>query len=216
MKVYIGPYKNWIGPYQFIKIFKPLFSIFSKNEEKWESFEDWFSETKFAKIFNFINKIKPDRKINIRIDDYDVWSLDNTLARIIHPCLIKLKENLHGGPSVDDEDVPDDLKRTSARPLTQKELDSGSVDENWFKRWEYVLDEMIYAFVSELHPDWDSQYETGVSDFSLEKDENTGLTSFKLGPKHTLETDTESMEKAWDRRKNGLRLFGKYYHNLWD
>jgi hypothetical protein len=36
------------------------------------------------------------------------------------------------------------------------------------------------------------------------------------GPNHTLKIDTEAMEAGWARRKNGMRLFGKYFSNLWD
>ena len=32
------------------------------------------------------------RKININIDGYDCWNLDNTLAHIIYPALIHLKK----------------------------------------------------------------------------------------------------------------------------
>ena len=48
-------------------------------------------------------KIGPHRKnraFNIHIDDFDVWSLDYTLACIIHPALIRLKETKHGYPEL--------------------------------------------------------------------------------------------------------------------
>ena len=57
-----------------------------------------------------------DREIDVTIDNYDLWNLDNTLAYIIHPALVKLKEIKNGAPKVDDEDVPEHLKSTSAPP----------------------------------------------------------------------------------------------------
>ena len=33
-----------------------------------------------------------ERKVNIRIDNYDLWSMDHTLSLIILPMLKKLKE----------------------------------------------------------------------------------------------------------------------------
>jgi hypothetical protein len=61
--------------------------------------------------------------------------------------LKQLKETKHGAPFVDDEDVPEELKSTSAPP----KKDDWDVDDNHFKRWDYVMDEMIYAF--ETDPD---------------------------------------------------------------
>lgn len=87
---------------------------------------------------------KGERKVSIHIDDFDVWNLDHTLALIIHPALMKLKEIKHGSPFVDDEDVPEKLKSTSAK----SKKNNYDVDSNHHKRWDYVLNEMIFAFDS--------------------------------------------------------------------
>ena len=92
------------------------------------------------------------RKINIRIDKYDTWSMDSTLALIIHPMLIQLKQTKHGSPWIDDEDVPEELRSTSAPPK-ENEWDT---DDNHHARWDWVLDEMIWAF--ETHLDDESQF----------------------------------------------------------
>ena len=31
-----------------------------------------------------------------------------------------------------------------------------------------------------------------------------------------LKVDREGLQKHWDRKRNGYRLFGKYYEALWD
>ena len=80
-----------------------------------------------------------NRKISVKLHKWDSWNADNTIAIIAHPLLIQLKETKHGAPLVDDEDVPDELKSTSAPP---KENDY-DVDGNHFKRWDWVMDEMI-------------------------------------------------------------------------
>jgi hypothetical protein len=90
----------------------------------------------------FIGKHKEksdDRKVSVRIDDHDVWSLYNTLALIIAPALKKLKEQKHGAPDVADDDVPTKLKSTSCRKKKKNEWDT---DSNHFKRWDYVLDDL--------------------------------------------------------------------------
>lgn len=76
------------------------------------------------------------RKIEVKIDPYDVWNLDNTLAHIIYPALVVLKEHKHGTPSTDAEDAPG---------IVFEEAES----EPWNSaRWEYILDEMIWTFKS--------------------------------------------------------------------
>jgi len=164
----------------------------------------------------FLNR---KRKIDIRIDYYDVWSMDHTLSMIVHPMLLKLKEVKHGSPFVDDEDVPEHLRSTAAPELTQDQKDYGHTDALFHDRWAWVLDEMIYAFASNLDDDWDDQFETGVRDYIDIEEPHLKfgkVYSMKEGPNHTFKVDHEAMKAGWDRRKNGMRLFGKYYHNLWD
>ena len=49
--------------------------------------------------------------------------MDHTLAMIIVPMLKQLKETKHGAPFVDDEDVPEELKSTSA-PAKENDWDT--------------------------------------------------------------------------------------------
>lgn len=98
-----------------------------------------------------IGPYRKNRKIEVRIDAYDVWNMDHTLALIILPMLKQLKESKMGAPFVDDEDVPEELKTTTASPK-ENEWDT---DENWFKRWDFVLDEMIFAFSYHVDADAD-------------------------------------------------------------
>ena len=50
-----------------------------------------------------IGPYRKNRAYHIHIDDWDVWSLDYTLATIIHPALIRLKEINHGYPELWEE-----------------------------------------------------------------------------------------------------------------
>lgn len=68
--------------------------------------------------------------------------------------LKQLKETKQGAPYVDDEDVPEHLRK-SAAPPTENEWDT---DDNHFKRWDYVLDEMIFAFESKQNCTWVEKY----------------------------------------------------------
>lgn len=79
--------------------------------------------------------------------------MDHTLSYIIVPMLKQLKETKHGAPFVDDEDVPEYLRSTAAKPK-ENEWD---VDEFHFDRWDWVMDEMIWSF-EHMYNDWETEY----------------------------------------------------------
>lgn len=223
MKVKIGPYTNYIGPFQIaekILFWKDKYKINEQNPAECHKDSDDIYE-----LGEKLNKVKwlvklcgwynsrQKRKISVKIDSYDTWSVDNTLAFIIVPLLKQLKEHKMGGPYVDDEDVPEELRSTSAPPLTEEEQNSGIPDENHFKRWEWVLDEMIWAF--EQHAsDWEEQYYSGESDIQFEKTED-GFSKMVHGPNNTFKVDHEGKAKHQERMDNGRMLFAKYYECLW-
>ena len=128
----------------------------------------------------------PEQKVSVRIDDHDTWSMDHTLAHIVLPMLVQLKRTHHGAPFTDDEDVPEELRSTSAPPK-EKEWDT---DDNHFKRWDWILDEMIWAFNQKCRDDWMDDY-----DYSW--------------------ASVEAIVHQ-ERMTNGFKLFGKYYESLWD
>lgn len=157
-------------------------------------------------------KSKKDRKVSVRIDYYDVWSLDHTLAIIIHPALLKLAEHKHGSPYVPDEEVPEHLRRSSAPPVKN----DWETDENFHKRWDWVLQEMIWAFGQEIaEPHWEEQFHSGTHDIQF-KDNGDGTSTMVRGPRDTHGFDKEGWKAHSARMENGFRLFGLFYRNLWD
>jgi hypothetical protein len=131
-----------------------------------------------------------DQKIEVHIDKWDTWSMDHTLAPIILPMLIQLKETKHGAPDVDLEDVPEGLRPTNTEEWQKLYNETGDTDDKFFERWDWVLDEMIYAF-----------------DCKANKDDV--YMRFDID-------DRDGMKQEQERISNGFRLFGKYYENLWD
>ena len=196
MKVNIGPYINrWTSSVYTDYMNKhygyhwPEYGskgLNNKVEPLREAFLERLEDT-LQWIYNHTINLYLDRKqrrVKIKIHNYDTWSMDHTLALIVLPMLKQLKETKHGAPSVDDKDVPKELKSTSALPK-ENEWDT---DDNHFKRWDYVLDEMIYAF-----------------DCKVNKHEP-----------YIRFDDKEYIDKEQTRISNGFRLFGKYYESLWD
>lgn len=218
MKVYLGPYpKEYLRARFFDRYMDKKYEYMWPDVEeftKWEYFL-WKLEGALNAFYRVtINKVlrHGKRTEKVRIDKYDVWSADYSLALIILPVLKMLREYKHGHPWVDDEDVPEELRSTNAPPVESEWV----WDENAPKRWDWVLNEMIHTFECCVDDEWDNQFYSGQPDYTWEKTEDGEYYQAKEGPNHTFKVDRERMEKAWDRRKNGLRLFAKYYHNLWD
>ncbi len=208
MKIFLSNYIDYIGPYQLAQ--KLLFwkdkdssqvndlghflkhgyvqSEEQKKEEDERNFSLFFTFTDFLENDNN----KPSTKLNdfcewlytklkrvefVSVDKYDVWNMDQTLAKIIHPMLVRLKETKQGSPNVDLEDVPEYLRPSDSQYNYYEE---GELDVYFHDRWDYVVDTMIYAFnaiAKQLDED-DDYYEP-------------------------------------ETIKEGLRLFGKYYQDLW-
>ena len=194
MKVTLGPYRDWIGPYQIadaVFFWVPKYRFddpLDISSEPWayrtrEKFGDWLNEKQWLVDFcNWIDKFKK-RKIKVQIDPWDTWSMDHTLAYIIHPMLVQLKEKNHGYFSTDPEDAQGIGKEPSDDP------DSAYC----YDRYNFVMDEMIWTFEQLKGDDYgyDLFYKDGEWDF-------------------------EGRQKYEERINNGLRLFGKYFRGLWD
>ena len=158
----------------------------------------------------FLDKIHP--QINyVKLDRWDTWSMDHTLADIILPMLKQLKETKHGAPFTDDEDVPEYLRSHMAQPK-EYEWDTDSLH---FQRWDWILAEMIWAFEQKVQDDAEGQFF-----------DHSAYDGSRLGDQEYLNDITNNVSKvkydkvgheAWSKRKaNGFRLFGKYYEALWD
>ena len=202
MKVYLSKYRyHWISPYTVLE------KVFFWREIDYDEpiIDKWSDRLTpicqgIQKVLDFIHP-----KINyVKIDRWDTWSMDYTLSFIVVPMLKQLKETKHGAPFVDDEDVPEELKSTSAPP---KENDYDT-DDNHFKRWDWALNEMIWAFEQNLDNNSEEKFFDHAEWDEKEKDFGKNL--------HKIKIDQPGLKAHQDRKANGFRLFGKYYQGLWD
>ncbi len=223
MKVYISKYRyHWYSPYKMLEKI-----LFWKDWENIDYDTPWVEKwsdrlTPIAKAIQAVLDFIHPRVEYVKIDYWDSWSMDHTLSLIILPMLRQLKATKQGSPFVDNEDVPEELKSISAPP----KVNEWDTDDNHHKRWEYVLDEMIFAFEHKLDDTWQDKFYSGESDWQWKKLDETvynpvtkkveGLSQMVEGPNHTFKCDYLGMQKVQDRIKNGFRLFGKYYEGLWD
>jgi hypothetical protein len=154
----------------------------------------------------FIGNYQDDgspRQEDVFLDKWDSWNADHTIALIAAPLLQQLKLTKHGSGMVDDEDVPEELRSTSAPPK-ENEWDT---DANLHKRWDWVLDEMIWAMTEHADGTGDSKF----YDHS-EVDEEADL----MVQVAQIKCDREGLEAYEARKQRGFELFGKYFQNLWD
>ena len=238
MRVKIGNYTSWFGPYQLAE--KLMFWVpkekdehgFPHTADRVHKFGEWLAHGSIEPdpevgelysmwedrpttwLYKFLRWIdsKKKRTIKVHIDRWDIWSMDHTLAYIVLPMLKQLKATKHGAPYIDPKECPPELK---PKKQTKKQKDNGETDSTHFERWDWVLDEMIFAFESKLDDSWEEQFETGEYDLQWKKLED-GNSQMVHGPKHTREYDWEGRKAYQERISNGFRLFGKYYENLWD
>ena len=151
----------------------------------------------------------------IRIDPWDTWNMNTTLAKIILPMLQQLKLTKHGSPG----DLPE-FQQTSDHSH-QRCFDFYGEDNElaWAKghqHWESILDHIIWSF-EQLLCDWEAQYwivhpELDLSDYP--EDEGKELTPVRW--KVEGECDWAGRMKHQERINQGLKLFGEYYQGLWD
>lgn len=143
------------------------------------------------------------RQEDVFLDEWDSWSADHTIALIAAPLLQQLKLTKHGSAMVDDEDVPEELRSTSAPP---KEND-WDTDDNLHKRWDWVLDEMIWAMTEHAECTSDGKF----FDHS-EVDEEADI----MEQVAQIKCDYEGLDAYNARKQRGFALFGKYFTGLWD
>ena len=222
MKVYRSNYRHhWVSPYTILKVI----CFWEKDDDVFYNHGD-IPGHKYDKWVNFLNPfcvawnkfldfVHP--QINyVKIDRYDTWSMDHTLADIILPMLKQLQKDKHGAPFVDDEDAPMELQS-----WTSPAKDEYDTDGHHFARWDYVLNEMIFAFECKVDDTWQEKFSSGEIDHktvACKWDENGKATMYQWidGPNHTYKLDFDGMQEVQKRITNGFRLFGKYYEALWD
>jgi len=260
MKVKIGGYPAWIGPYQIAEKIIWWADKYDDNDvwaDRQHRLGTWLAQDRkgndswLAKTCAWIHKHWQnggERRVSVRIDPTDVYSADHTLAQIIAPTLRMLKAKKNGSPNIDNDDLPEHLRMDAYElrvfndghwdhSLNATEPDKAAANKKFHAGWDWVLDEMIWAFTQHERGNWDDQFHSGEHDMLWQKidvhgtpigepvartsdapsDDQRGdhLWQMLRGPKDTHAYDSDGA-KAWSARMaNGRRLFAKYYEALW-
>ena len=128
----------------------------------------------------------------IEVDDWDIWNVDYTLACVIHPVLLKYRENLTGYPELWEDGMI--TSHNYDRQLHFDIFDEKVERDYLIKKWKDTVDKMCRAF-----------------GMIVEKEtwEDTGLD------KSYHESKIRETE-YYEAIDEGLALFAKHYHSLWD
>ena len=211
MKVELGPYRNWIGPFQIADWLQHI----GISEDRCYKIGKVLAETWLNDLCTWIHS-KKERKIKIRIDPYDSWGADATIAMIAVPLLKQLKATNHGTPMVDWEDssfTKEEWEKIGKHIMGEGDLtedEAAWADAAHQAVWAHIQDEMIYALERCYDDSWEEKYFTRVP---MRPDDNLSKT---LGVDYSLDIDMAGMRKEQERVSAGLRLFGKYFQALWD
>ena len=167
---------------------------------------------------------KEGRKVNIQVDNYDFWSLDSSLALIILPCLLALKDNKHGVPNefVDVGGADYDAQQ-SFDFYTETHNEAWDIGS---KRWDETLDKMIWSFYQIALVDYENKYHHGKGDYDWVKSDKQFLNPVTGKIEDTYRMVDNNPKEHWvdidgyklhnERIQEGLDLFAKYFRNLWD
>lgn len=206
MRVKIGDYTTWFGPYHLaeaICFWAPKAKDEFEREDfpEWvDKFGDWIAKTPIANFLQWIYDVK-ERKIKVKVDEWDLYSADHTLALVILPVLKEYRKSKRYG-------IPMNLD-ISYIPLD----DEG--EEKMMQDWNNILDKMIWSFEQIINS------EANLDDFWIEKpdfDNCEKCSDFidKINSGSGGRYDYEARKAYDDKIQEGLDLFGKHFRSLWD
>lgn len=147
------------------------------------------------------------KKTSIKIDSWDTWNCDRTIALIVFPMLVQLKQNKQGIPiefSQVGGELHDSQQSFDFYYDTYDESFQLGVDE-----WNKVLDKIIWSFYQLGFDDNLEKYDNGVSNIEF-----VGNLLVERNPDYWHDFVGSKLHE--DRIQEGLDLFGKYFRSLWD
>lgn len=165
-----------------------------------------------------------DRHITVEIENFDTWSLDHTLALIILPALIQLKNTKQGVPS-EFADTGGDGSSNQYCFEFYSETTRYAFDQK-AKQWDEILDKMIWSFQQLVEDEYDDLYHHGKPEYDFVKTDKQITNPISGKVEDTFQMVDKNPKEHWydyvghrmheQRIQEGLDLFGKYYRNLWD
>lgn len=172
--------------------------------------------------FRNFNKGPKERKVEVKVERWDTYSMDHTAALIILPLLLQLKQTKHGVPGGFTERVGGDFDNNLTFDFIKE--DDNEVFDKLCDKWDEILDKMIWSFQQLVDDSYDNKYHHGKMKMGWKPIKvphpTTGVaeTMYEMVDENPSEHwyDYVGHELHEERIQEGLELFGKYYRNLWD
>lgn len=186
---------HWLSPYTILeKVFfwKDVYRDKDKTVQRLVE----ILEVPCGWIQKFLDAFHP-RIEYVKIDPWDTWGMDHTLAQIILPMLKQLKATKHGVP---------------AEFIHEKDCESEIPFKEAEKKWDAVMDQMIWSFEQILDENNDDQFFTDDPDAPPSQTLKSILREDYVPQKY----DAQGHQKHNKKIQKGLDLFGKHYRSLWD
>jgi hypothetical protein len=195
---------------------------------------NYYSHTYLNVKWGLKNKLQ---KLIRGYSDSDCWNLPQSTAKFLLPRIKHLRQNYHSLANrhhlvIDNKIVPyvgqeNNFEFNSTLGCyTDKTTGLGiSLDQ---KEYEYILDEIIFALQTIVDEDninfsLEEVYEVYPKGFDPIKDrqmflqkQEDGTYLVEFEKKEDIQPDYSKLNKAYERQRNGLILFGLYFKDLWD
>lgn len=166
-----------------------------------------------------------ERKLDIKIDPWDTYSLDHNISLIILPMLLQLKYTKNGIPSDMVNSIGSDIDSNYTFDFIKD--DEKEVFEMGCDKWDETLDKMIWSFAQlSIQDDYDDKYHHGTMDMGWEKTGKQFLNPLTGKMEETYTVVDKNPGEHWydyighqlhDKRiQEGIDLFAKYFRALWD
>lgn len=172
-------------------------------------------------IRNF-NKGPGERKIDVKVERWDTYSMDHTAALIILPLLLQMKNHKQGVPNEFVCRIGGDSDDNYCFDFIKD--DENEVFDQGCRKWEETLDKMIWSFQQLVDDNYSDKYHHGQMKLTWKPIEIPDPVTGTV--KKAYEMVDENPDEHWydyvghhlheDRIQEGLELFGKYYRSLWD
>lgn len=221
MKVYLGPYSNRFSGqstrdlYYMLRYVKREYFVEDQEKDFFDCIVEDFIDLYEDFVCPILNRLfLRQRKEKVRIDYYDSWGADHTIALIAHPLLVQLRESKHGTPATEAVDLPEGFDTSDDKHY------NGTYSQ---RAWDYILGEIIWA-LHEVANEYPGKEEYHFNSDQLKMESvplENGLSEIKMNyqkdpSKPPYYVDRKGEEEYEKRIDNGLRLLGKYFRNLWD
>lgn len=204
MRVKIGPYLTWWGPFQVADLLKKV----GVSEDRCYSIGEWLSDTWVGDFCQWIYD-KRSRTVKVHIDKYDCWSADSTIAFVVAPLLRAfVAQGIQGIPQLNAEEygpyaaMIEEIGGATIGSDSPKKYTDEEVSFSWYVReqvWRAVLDSMIYS-MEQINGGFDmviyEQYKDTAPDWQQRWIEHAKLEEARI--------------------QQGLDYFGKYFRAIWN